>query len=76
MGLQGLEAYHGADSDVVASARDALKDLVKWAVQNLDKSYGGDVTYQVRGLEMWGKRTGWAGLVGGVEGRCGGSSSP
>ncbi|GAX78820.1 hypothetical protein CEUSTIGMA_g6257.t1 [Chlamydomonas eustigma] len=51
LGLQGLEATYGPDSEVVISAREALCNLVKWAVSSLDESFKGDVTYQVTGFK-------------------------
>lgn len=48
LSLHALEATYGSDSEVVKSAREALKRLLKWTVQKLDTAYDGDVTYQVR----------------------------
>jgi len=57
LGLQGLETTYGSDSEVVVAAREALRNLVKWAIRSLDEGYNGDVTYQVTGFKGAPKKT-------------------
>jgi len=52
LGLADVEARHGSASAQLAASKQALLQALQWAVAQLDGTFHGDITYQVRA--PWG----------------------
>lgn len=47
LGLKDVEARFGSTSPQLAASKQAVKQVLQWAVAQLDSHFQGDVTFQV-----------------------------